>query len=185
MKSCRSVVSMSVVVVGLLGLSACGGDKPSGLPVYTPGVGGGSSPTATSKWTPEQEQVIAGYGRFTDLQTAISTKVAKIDMAKAHRVAREPFATEYLQQLDETLSAGFVQKGKVVNTISAVAVSGVTATIKTCVDQTHMTFSVPGNASAPPVGTRPPTMAIVSLARQGGSWLVAGFKGDEGACVTG
>lgn len=32
----RSVVSVSVVAVGLLGLSACGGKEPSGLPEYTP-----------------------------------------------------------------------------------------------------------------------------------------------------
>jgi len=184
-KSCRSVVSVFVVVAGLLGLTACSGEKPSGLATFKPSASGGSSPTSASKWTPEQQQVIDGYDRFNDLQTAISTKVAKIDMAKAHRVAREPFASEYLKQLDGTLSAGFVQKGKVVNTISTVTVSGVAATIKTCVDQTHMTFSVPGNASAPPMGTRPPTMATVSLARQGDSWLVAGFKGDEGACVSG
>lgn len=188
----RRVVVFVSVVAGVLGLSACSSDKPSGLAPFTPSASSTSSsplptpsPTSTSKWTPEQQQVIDAYDRFIDLQTAISTKAQKIDMAKARQVAKEPFATEYLKKLEGTLVAGFVQKGKVVNTISAVTVAGNTATIKTCVDQTHMTFSVPGNASAPPVGTRPPALATVTLAHGRDSWLVSGSKGGEGACVSG
>jgi hypothetical protein len=182
----RVVVSASVIAVGVLGLSACSSDQPSGLAPFTPGASStGPSPTSTSKWTPEQQQVIDGYDRFTDLQTAISTKALKVDMAKAHQVAKEPFATEYLKKLEGTLVAGFVQKGRVVNTVSAVTITGNTAILKTCVDQTHMSFSVPGNASAPPVGTRPPALATVTLARERDSWLVSGSKGGEGACVSG
>ena len=184
MKSCRSVVSMSVVVVGLLGLSACGSDKPSGLPVYTPGASS-SSPTSTSRWTPEQQQVIDGYNRFTDFRTAIFTKTEKIDMAKAHRVAIEPFVTMYLKSVDATLSAGFVQTGKVVNTISSVTVTGSQAIVRTCQDQTHTKLINPGDSSVPTVGTLPPALATVSLVHNGDLWLVSGFKGDEGACVSG
>jgi hypothetical protein len=181
-------VVVSLVVVGVLGLSGCSSDKPSGLALFTPSATTTTpspTPRSTSKWTPEQQQVIEGYDRFTDLQTAISTKALKVDMAKAHQVAKEPFATEYLKKLEVTLVMGFVQKGRVVNTVSAVTITGNTAILKTCVDQTHMSFSIPGNASAPPVGTRPPAVATVSLAREADSWLVSGSKGDEGACVSG
>lgn len=186
MKSCRSVVSVSVVVVGLLGLTACGGE-PSGLPVYTPGASGSSSPspTSTSKWTPEQQQVIDGYDRFNDLITAIMSKAEKLDMAKAHKVAKEPFATTYLKGVDSTISAGFVQKGKVVRTVSSVTVAGDAATIRTCVDQTHMKLVNTGKNPGPAVQIPPPSWQTVSVVRQGDSWLVAGLKSSEGTCVSG
>jgi len=187
MKSCRSVVSVSVVAVGLLGLSACGGGKPSGLPVYTPAASSSSSPspTATSKWTPEQQQVIDGYEGFNNLITAISTKAEKIDMAKAHRVAKEPFVTGYLKGIDSTLSAGYVDTGKAVSTTLAVTIAGGIATMKTCLDLTHTKTLNPGNSAAPPVQNPPPSRVTVSLAREAGSWLVTGLKGDEGTCVSG
>ena len=186
MKSRRSVVSVSVVVAGLLGLTACSGEKPSGLATLKPSASGSSSPspTSTSKWTPEQQQVIDGFDRFTDFRTAIFTKTEKIDMAKAHRVAKEPFATTYLKRIDATLSAGFVQTGRVVNTTSSVTVSGDKATVRTCQDQTHTKLVNP-DPSVPRVRTLPPAMATVSLVREGDLWLVAGFKGDEGPCVSG
>ena len=184
MKSCRSVVSMSVVVVGLLGLSACGSDKPSGLPVYTPGASS-SSPTSTSRWTPEQQQVIDGYDRFNSLMTAISTKAEKIDMTKAHRVAKDPFATDYLKGVDATLSAGYEQTGKPNVTVSSVTVAGGTATMKACLDLTHLNLINPGSPSAARWEARPPARVTVSLVREGGSWLVAGMKGGEGSCVSG
>ena len=127
--------------VVLLGLSACGGDGPSGLATVTPiasRAGSSPTPTSTSKWTPEQQQVIDGYDRFIDLPTAISTKAEKIDMAKVHKVAKEPFATVFLKGIDATLSAGFVQQGRAGYTTSSVTVAGEMATIKTCLDQTHM-----------------------------------------------
>ena len=184
MKSCRSVVSVFVVVVGLLGLSACGGDKPPGLPLYTPGVGG-SSPTNTSKWTPEQQQVIDGYDGFNSLVAAIWSKDEKIDMAKAHQVAGEPFITKYLQNLDAALSAGLVLTGKVVNTISSVTVVGGTATINTCVDATHTKLTNPGNPSAPTAQIPPPSRMSVSMVRKADSWLVTGLKGGNSTCVSG
>jgi hypothetical protein len=108
-------------------------------------------------------------------------------VANARRVAKEPFATEFLKDIDAGLSAGFVEEGKVVNTISSVVIVGETARIKTCFDQTHTKTMVPGNASTPPVrvGVPQPSMANVSLVRDGGSWLVAGFKGGQGSCVSG
>lgn len=187
MKSYRSVVSVSVVAVVVLGLSACGGEEPSGLPVYTPGASGSSSPspTSTSKWTPEQQQVIDGYDRFNDLITAIMSKAEKIDMAKAHKAAKEPFATTYLKGVDSTISAGFVQKGKVVRTVSSVTVAGDAATIRTCVDQTHMKLVNTGKNPGPAVQIPPPSWQTVSVVRQGDSWLVAGLKSSEGTCVSG
>ena len=187
MNSCRSVVSVFVVAVGLLGLSACGGDKPSGLPLYTPGVSSSSSPSpsTTSKWTPEQQQVIDGYDRFNDLITAIMSKAEKIDLAKAHKFAKEPFATTYLKGVDSTVSAGFVQEGKLVRTVSSVTVAGDAATIRTCVDQTHMKLVNTGKTPGPAVQIPPPSWQIVSVVRQGGSWLVAGLKSGEGTCVSG
>jgi hypothetical protein len=178
---------VSVVVVGLLGLSACGGDKPSGLPVYTPGASGSSSAsaTSTSKWTPEQQQVIDGYAGFNTLMTAISTKGEKIDMPKAHRVAQEPFATEYLKGVDATLSAGYEQTGKPVVTVLSATVAGDTASMKACLDLTHLNLINPGNPSAARWEARPPARVTVSLVRKGGSWLVAGIKGGEGSCVSG
>jgi hypothetical protein len=186
-KSCRSVVSVSVVAVGLLGLSACGGDKPSGLPVYTPGASSSSSPssTATSKWTPEQQQVIDGFNRFTDFTMAIWTKAENIDMAKAHRVAKEPFATLTMKDIEEVLSTGYVEMGKRVYTISSVTAAGGTATVKTCIDQTQRKLINPADPSSPAARNPPPSMATVSLVREGGSWLVTGLKGGEGPCATG
>ena len=179
------MVSVSVVVAGLLGLSGCGGDKPSGLTAYTPGVSGSSSPTSTSRWTPEQQKVIDGYDRFIDLQTAISSKAVTIDMVKVHGVASEPFATSTMKDIDAALSAGFVQKGKTTNTISSVTSAGETATIDTCLDRTKLNLTNPTHPSAPRWKAQPPSKGTVSLAREGGSWLVAGYEGDKGACVTG
>jgi hypothetical protein len=178
---------VSVVAVGVLGLSACGREEPSGLGVYTPGATSSSppSPTGTSKWTAEQQQVIDGYDRFTGLYESIYTGAEKIDMAKVHKVAKEPFATATMKDIDATLSTGYVQEGKVVNTISSVAVVGVRATIKTCYDQSETRFINPGKASAPAAQIPKPALATVSLVREGGTWLLAGFKGDEGACVSG
>jgi hypothetical protein len=174
-----------VVVAGLLGLTACSGEKPSGLATFKPSASGGSSPspTSTSKWTPEQQQVIDGYDGFTRVYESIYTGAEKIDMARVHAVAKEPFATVTMKDVDATLSTGYVQAGKVVNTISSVTVNGDKATIKTCYDQTHTKFVNPGKASAPAAQIPPPTMATVSLMRERGVWLLTGFKGDEGACT--
>ena len=188
MTSRRVVGSVSVVAAGVLGLSGCSSDKPSGLAPFTPSATSTSSspsPTSTSKWTPEQQQVIDGYDRFIDLQTAISTKAQKIDMAKAHKVAKEPFATEYLKGIDATLSAGYRQTGKAVVTVSSAIVAGNTATMKACLDQTHLNLINPGNPSAPRWEARPPALVTVSLVREGGSWLIAGLRAGEGSCVSG
>jgi len=180
-------VSVSVVALGLLGLTACSGEKPSGLATFKPSASSSSSasPTGTSKWTPEQQQVIDGYDGFTRVYESIYTGAEKIDMAKVHTVAKEPFATVTMKDIDATLSTGYVQAGKVVNTISSVTVDGDKATIKTCYDQTHTKFINPGKASAPAAQIPPPTIATVSLIRERGAWLLVGFKGDEGACARG
>jgi hypothetical protein len=97
----RLVVCVSVAAA-VPGLSACSSGRPSGLAPFTPSATSSSSsptPTSTSKWTPEQQQVIDGYDRFRDLMTAIRTKVKKVDVIEAHKVAKEPFATQYLQAL--------------------------------------------------------------------------------------
>jgi hypothetical protein len=72
----RVAVFVSVLAVGVLVSSGCGGDKPSGLPLYTPSPNGSSSqaPTTTSKWTAEQQKVIDGYSKYTDLRTALWTR---------------------------------------------------------------------------------------------------------------
>jgi len=186
----RVVVSLSVVAVGSLGLTGCGGEAPSGLAPFTLSATSTSStatptPTSTSKWTPEQQQVIDGYDRYNDLITAILAKTEKIDMAKIHLVATEPFATPYLKRVDATISAGFVQTGELVTTISAVRVTNERATIKVCEDQTHTRLTNPSHPSVPKVQTLPPALATLSLVRKGDAWLVAGFHGDEGACVSG
>jgi hypothetical protein len=178
---------VSVVIAGLLGLSACSA-TPSGLATATPATGSRSSspaPTSTSKWTPAQQQAIDGYERFIDLQTAISSKAEKIDMAKARRVAKEPFVTAYLKGVDATLSAGYEQTGKAVVTVSSAIVTGNTATVKTCLDLTHLNLINPGNPSAARWEPRPPTLVNVSLVREGGSWLVSGLKSGGGTCVSG
>jgi hypothetical protein len=189
MTSRRVVVSVSVAA-GVLGLSACSSQEPSGLPAFTPSASSTSStptpsPTSTSKWTPEQQQVIDGYTRFRDLYTAIWTKAEKIDMAKARQVATEPFATVSMKGIDAGISVGYVQKGMVVNTILSVAAAGDTATIKTCKDESRANFVNPGNPSAPRWSARPLVPVTVSLARKGHSWLVSGLKDDEGTCVSG
>ena len=181
------MVSVSLVAVGLLGLTACGGEKPSGLATFKPSGSGSSSasPTGTSKWTPEQQQVIDGYDRYTDLSTAIWTKAEKIDMAKVHKIATEPYATATMKEVDATLSAGFVQTGRVVNTISAVTIVGGKASIKTCYDQTHTKFTDPAHPAAPKVQIPPPSMGTVSLVREGGSWLVSDYQDGGATCVSG
>jgi hypothetical protein len=197
MTSCRSVVSTSAfIALCVLGLSACGGEKPSGLAPFTPPASNGSSSptsrsadsperTGTSKWTVEQQRVIEGYGRFTDFTTSIWAKDVKIDMAKARRVAKEPFATVVMKSIDGTLSAGYIRTGKVVNTISTVTVAGDKATLETCLDQSQTKYSNPGNASAPSVQMLPPARGTVSLVREANSWLVADYKIGKGACVSG
>lgn len=188
MKSRSLVVSVSAVAVGVLGLSACSSEKPSGLAPFTPTARSSSpspSPTISSKWTPQQQRVIDGYQQYNELVTRILSKAEKIDLAKAHQVAKEPYATKFLQGIDGTLSAGFVRTGKVAYTFSAVTVVGDSATIKTCLDLTPTKFFKPGSPSAAPLQNPPPSRATVSLAREGGSWLVSGLKDGEGTCVTG
>ena len=190
MKPRRRVVSVSLAAVGVLGLGACGSETPSGLAPFTPSARTGSpsaspSPTISSKWTPQQQQVIDGYDRFNELNTRLLSKAEKIDMARAHQVAKEPFATKILQDIAGTLSSGFVRTGKLADTLSAVTVVGETATIKTCLDLKDTKFFKPGSPSAAPLQNPPPAWATVSLAREGGSWLVSGLKGGEGTCVSG
>jgi hypothetical protein len=172
-----------LAALGVLGLSACGGEEPSGLPLYTPSPSSSSSPSATksSKWTPEQQQVIDGFNRFTDLQTAFMTKAERVDLARFRRVAKDPFATELTKGISGSIESGWVLKGKVVNTISAVTVVGNVATLKTCQDLTHTKLSTLSAVSKNP----PPSPMTISLARQADSWLVAVIKKDEGTCVSG
>jgi len=147
-------VSVSLTAVGVLGLSACSSAKPSGLAPSTPTARSNSpssspSPTISSSWTPEQQQVIAGYDAYNALMDRIRTKAEKIDMAKAHQVGQEPFIRKHLQQMDIQLSAGYVETGKSVGTILSVTVVGSTATLKTCLDLTHTKLVNPGNPAAP------------------------------------
>lgn len=129
--------------------------------------------------------MIDGYGRFVDAYQAMTSKAEKVDVVKLHKVAKEPYATAALKDIDATVSAGYVQRGRVVNTISKVTVTGDTAVIKTCFDQTKTKFINPEKPSAPAVRIPPPSTATVSLVRGGGSWLLVGFKGGQGACLHG
>jgi hypothetical protein len=132
MTSRRYAVSLPVVVaVGVLGLSACSSEQPSGVAPFTPSVSSGPSPTRTSKWTPEQQLAIDGYDRYNELITRIMSKAEQINMAKVHSVAKEPFATTDMKEVDATLSAGFVETGKAVDTILSVTLAGDKATVKT------------------------------------------------------
>lgn len=183
-----AVSASALMAVGVLVFSACSSEKPSSLPAVTPNPGPSSSspaPTSTSKWTPEQQQVIDGYDRYNELITRILSKLEPINMDKVHRVAAEPYATTYLKRVEGTVSAGYVQTGELVTTVSAVTVAGKKATIKACEDQTHTRLTNPSRPSDPKVQTLPPALATISLVREGEAWLVAGFKGDEGACVSG
>jgi len=186
MSSSRFFVSVCIVAAGALGLSGCSDEKPSGLASYTAGaISKSPSATSTSKWTPEQQQVIDGYDRFNDLMTAFRTNTAKMDLAKARSVAQEPFVTGYLQGISNQLSAGYIDTGKVLSTTSSVSVVGAAATMKTCLDATHTKLVNPGNPSAPPVANRAPNRVNVSLVRQAGSWLVSGLNDGGGVCVPG
>lgn len=188
MTSHRLVVSVSIVAASVLGLGACSSEKPSGLTPFTPTATSSSSspsPSSLSQWTPDQQQVIDGYDGFNNLITAIWTKSEKIDMTKAHRVAKDPFVTKYLKGIDAGLSAGFVQTGKVVSTVSSVTTTGDTATLDTCVDETQTKLINRGNPSGPQAQAPPPSRVTVSLVREGDSWLVAGLKGGGGACAAG
>jgi hypothetical protein len=113
------------------------------------------------------------------------SKAEKIDMAKTRKVAKEPFATTYFKGVDSTVSAGFVQEGKLVRTVSSVTVAGDTATIRSCVDQTRMKLVDTSKTPGPPVQIPPPSWQTVSVVREGGSWLVAGLKSGEGTCISG
>ncbi len=186
MKPRSLVVSVSVVAVGVLGLSACSGAKPSGLAPSTPSASASSpSPTISSKWTPEQQRVIAGYDAYNALMDRIRTKTEKIDMAKAHRVGQEPFIRKQLQQMEQQLSSGYVEMGKAVDTTLSVTVVGSTATLNTCLDLTHIKLVNPGNPTAPPVKIPPPARVNVLMVKDAGSWLVSGLKDGGGGCVSG
>jgi hypothetical protein len=96
---------------------------------------------------------IDGYDRFNNLVPSIwaraLARAEKIDMAKAHQVAKDPFVTKYLRGVATGLLAGFVQTGKLVSTVSSVTTAGDTATIKTCLDQSHMKLIDMGNPCGP------------------------------------
>lgn len=185
----RVVVSVSVVAVAL-GLSACSSGSPSGVAPLPPSARGSSapppvSPTSTSKWTSQQQQVIDGFDGFNNLVASIWAKAEKLDMAKAHQFAKDPFATKYLTGVAAGLSAGFVQTGKLVSTVSSVTTVGDAATIKTCLDQTHLLLIDQRNPSGPRAQAPKPSRATVSLTRQGDAWLVSGIEDGKDACISG
>lgn len=105
MKSSRCVVSVSLfaVAVAMLGLSACGSDKSSGLAPYTPS--SSTSPTTASKWTPEQQQVIEATMTYRALTTKYA-KGVKVDRAKLRTVATEKRAVEAEKVIVGGLSSG-------------------------------------------------------------------------------
>lgn len=179
MKSPRCVASVSVVAVALLGLSACGSDKPSGLAPFTPN--SSTSPTSASKWTQEQQQVIDSFLAYRAL-IAKYRRGARVDRALLRSVATEQRAVQAEQGIVGGLTLGFILSGDDdVEEIRAVTVTGAKSKLTEC--WIGRSYGVKKSAS-PPVTAKPSTPRIVNvnLTRSAGTWRVAGFT-DGAACA--
>jgi hypothetical protein len=182
----RVGVSLSVVAAGLLGLSGCSSDKPSDLGPLTPGASSSSaspSPSSTSRWTPEQQQVIEVYVTYQALITKYR-KGAKLDMAALRSVATEAFAVKSGKEVAAGLSAGFILHGDDVHDIQVVTIAGTKSILTECWDT--KSYGVNAKAS-PPVTAKgaPPANYTVNLTRSADTWHVAGFTRGAACSVNG
>jgi hypothetical protein len=182
----RVVGSVAVLAAGLLGLSACSSGKPSGLAPFTPGATSTSSspsPTSTSKWTPEQQQVIEAYVMYQALITKYR-KGAKLDMAALRSVATEAFAVKSGKEVAAGLSAGFILHGDDVHDTRVVTIAGTKSILTECWDT--KSYGVNEKAS-PPITAKgaPPANYTVNLTRSADTWHVAGFTRGAACSVNG
>jgi len=180
MTSRRLALSMALVAAGAVVLSGCGGDKSSGLASFTPG----SSPssTATSKWTPDQQQVIDATMAYRLLVSKYLRGETRLDRAALRSVATESRAVEAEKIIVGGLTIGFILKGpEDVNEVRAVTITGAKATLTEC--WIGRSYGV-RKSSSPPVTAKPakPLLVNISLTRSAGSWRVSGFT-DGAACA--
>jgi hypothetical protein len=163
----------------LLGLSACGGDKPSGLASFTPS--STTSPTSAAEWTGEQQQVIDTTLTYRAL-IANYRRGTRVDRAKLRTVATESRSVEAEKAIVGGLTLGFVLQGAPdLEEVRAVEITGATSTLTEC--WIGRSYGVKKSVS-PPVTAKPSTPHIVkvNLTRSAGTWHVAGFT-DGAACA--
>jgi hypothetical protein len=162
---------MALVAAGAVVLSGCGGDKSSGLATLTPGTS--PSPTAASKWTPDQQQVIKATLAYRALTTKYARGV-KLDRTALRSVATEKRAVQAEKDILGGLAFGFTLKGEDdVDEIRAVTITGAKSTLTEC--WIGRGYGV-NKLASPPVTAKPsaPHLVRVNLTRSAGSWRVSG-----------
>jgi hypothetical protein len=180
MTSRRLALSMCAVTAGVLTLSGCGGDKSSGLASFKPS-SHSPSPSSTSTWTPEQQQVIDANKTYRGL-VAKYRRGAKVDRVLLRSVATEQRAVQAEKAIVGGLALGFIlSSDDDVEEIRAVTITGAKSTLTEC--WIGRSYGVNKSAS-PPITAKPstPHMVSVNLTRSAGTWRVAGFT-DGAACA--
>lgn len=177
----RGVMSVSVAAAGVMALSACGGGQSTGPAPFTPSSSSqSSSPTTTSKWTPEQEQVIETTLTYHGL-VAKYRKGATLDMAALRSVATEARAVQTGKTIVAGLSAGFILYGDDAHEIRSVTITGATSVLTEC--WIERSYGVNRKAS-PTIRTKPSAshIGIINLSRSADRWHVSGYT-DGAACA--
>ena len=177
----RSLV-VSVLVVGVMALSGCGGGKAAGLTLGISARGRSALVlVAAPTWTLTQQQVIDTTLSYHALFSKFS-RGAKPDMVALGRVATDAFAAEVGKSIVDGLNLGFILYGKDdVHQVRSVTIMGAESILSEC--WIGRAYSV-NKKFSPVVTTNPLAPAInnVDLVRVAGKWHVAGFT--EGlACV--
>ena len=180
MTPCPLVVS--VLVVGVMALSGCGGGKAAGLTPGTPTSGRSSLlPVAAPTWTSTQQQVIDTTLSY-HAQFSKFNRGARLDMVALGSVATDAFAAEVGKNIVDGLKLGFILHGNEdVHQVRSVTIRGAKSTLSEC--WIGRAYSV-NKKFSPAVTTKPLAPAInnVSLVRAAGKWHVAGFT-EGPACV--
>jgi len=182
MTSRRLALSMALVAAGAMVLSGCGGDKSSGLSSFTPG--STTAPTAASKWTPDQQQVIKATLAYRALTTKYARGV-KLDRAALRSVATEERAVQAEKDIVGGLVFGFILTGEDDgDEIRAVTVTGAKSTLTEC--WIGRSYGV-NKLASPAVTAKPsaPHLVSVNLTRSAGSWRVSGSTAGAACAAKG
>jgi hypothetical protein len=162
-----------VVAAGVLGLSGCGGEKTSGIAPYTPGASKSASPTTTSNWTPEQQQVIEATMAYRALIQKYS-RGTMVDRAELRTVATEQRAVDAEKAIVGGLTLGYILSGEPdLDEVRAVTITGAKSVLTEC--WIGRSYGVK-KAASPPVTAMPQAPLIVNmkLTRADGKWRVSG-----------
>ena len=178
-------LAVSVLAVGVMALSGCGGGKAAGLtPGTSTSVRSSLVPVVAPTWTASQQQVIDTTLSYHALFSRFS-RGARLDMVALGSVATNAFAAEVGKSIVDGLKLGFILQGNDdVHQVRSVTIMGTKSTLTEC--WIGRAYSV-NTKFSPAITTKPLVPAInnVSLVRAAGKWHVAGFTEGPACAATG